>query len=109
MSSVPLLLGLDYSDGVVQLCGMDEQGKVLLNRPCPNDWRELVRAVQGKGVVKRAAIEACGGAADLAEELITHAGWHVELGHPHYVARLKGSPDKSDFSDGRLLADLTRV
>jgi transposase len=100
---------LDYSDGLVQLCGMDEQGKVLLNRPCRNDWRELVKAVEGKGVVKRVAIEACSGAADLAEELVTHAGWHVELGHPHYVAKLKGSPDKSDFSDGRLLADLTRV
>lgn len=109
MSSVPLLLGLDYSDGFVQLCAVDEQGKVLLNRPCRNDWRELVKAVAGKGVVKRVAIEACSGAADLAEELVTHAGWHVELGHPHYVAKLKGSPDKSDFSDGQLLADLTRV
>lgn len=109
MSSVPLLLGLDYSDAFVQLCAVDEQGKLVVNRPCHNDWRELVKAVQGKGVVKRVAIEACSGAADLAEELVTHAGWHVELAHPHYVAKLKGSPDKSDFSDGRLLADLTRV
>jgi transposase len=103
------MIGLDYSDGFVQLCAMDQQGNVLLNRPCGNDWRELVRAVAGKGVVKRVAIEACSGAADLAEELVTHAGWHVELAHPHYVAKLKGSPDKTDFSDGRLLADLTRV
>lgn len=109
MSSVPLLLGLDYSDGFVQLCAVDEQGKLVLNRPCGNDWRALVKAVHGKGVVKRVAIEACSGAADLAEELVTHAGWHVDLAHPHYVAKLKGSPDKSDFSDGRLLADLTRV
>jgi len=109
MSSVPLMIGLDYSDHVVQLCAMDQLGDVLLNRACGNDWRELVKAVAGKGVVKRVAIEACSGAADLAEELMTHAGWHVELGHPHYVAKLKGSPDKTDFSDGRLLADLTRV
>jgi transposase len=65
--------------------------------------------VKGKGIVKRAAIEACSGAADLAEELVGHAGWHVELGHPHYVAKLKGSPDKTDFSDAHLLGDLTRV
>lgn len=109
MSSVPLMIGLDYSDGFVQLCAMDEQGGVLLNRACGNDWRELVKAVAGKGVVKRVAIEACSGAADLAEELVSRAGWHVELAHPHYVAKLKGSPDKTDFSDGRLLADLTRV
>jgi transposase len=109
MSSVPLLIGLDYSDGSVQLCAMDEQGRVLLNRACGNDWRALVKGVAGKGVVKRVAIEACSGAADLAEELVSRAGWHVELAHPHYVAKLKGSPDKSDFSDGRLLADLTRV
>jgi len=109
MNNVPLLLGLDYSDAFVQVCAMDEQANVVMNRACGNDWRELVAAVAGKGVVKRVAIEACSGAADLAEELVTHAGWHVELAHPHYVAKLKGSPDKSDFSDGRLLADLTRV
>jgi transposase len=33
----------------------------------------------------------------------------VELGHPHYVAKLKGSPDKTDFSDAQLIGDLTRV
>jgi len=109
MNSVPLFVGIDYSDGFVQLCAEDECGKVRVNRPCRNDWRELVKAVEGKGTVKRAAIEACSGAADLAEELITHAGWHVELGHPHYVAKLKGSPDKTDFTDAHLIADLTRV
>jgi transposase len=109
MSNVPLLIGLDYSSGFVQVCAMDEQSNVLLNRGCGNDWRELVKAVEGRGVVKRVAIEACSGAADLAEELIQNAGWHVELAHPQYVAKLKGSPDKTDFSDARLLADLTRV
>ena len=109
MNNVPLLLGLDYSDASVQLCAMDEQAKVLVNRSCRNEWRELVKAVQGKGIVRRVAIEACSGAADLAEELVSKAGWHVELAHPHYVAKLKGSPDKTDYSDSRLLADLTRV
>jgi transposase len=108
-NSVPLFVGIDYSDGLVQLCALDAGGNVRVNRPCRNDWRELVKAVEGKGVVRRAAIEACGGAADLAEELVARAGWHTELGHPHYVAKLKGSPDKTDFCDARLLADLTRV
>ena len=109
MNNVPLVLGLDYSEASVQLCAMDEQARVLVNRACRNDWRELVKAVAGKGIVRRVAIEACSGAADLAEELVSKAGWHVELAHPHYVAKLKGSPDKTDFSDSRLLADLTRV
>lgn len=109
MNSVTLFVGIDYSDSFVQLCAEDEGGKVHVNRVCRNDWRAVVKAVEGKGMVKRAAIEACSGAADLAEELITHAGWHMELGHPHYVAKLKGSPDKTDFSDAHLLADLTRV
>jgi transposase len=109
MNSVPLSIGVDYSKDFVQLCALDAQGSQRLNRSCRNDWRELVKAVQGAGVVKRVAIEACCGAADLAEELVKHAGWHVELAHPHYVAKLKGSPDKTDYGDARLLADLTRV
>jgi transposase len=55
------------------------------------------------------AIEACCGAADLAEELVTRRGLPVELAHPGYVARLKRSPDKTDLGDEELLADLTRV
>jgi transposase len=55
------------------------------------------------------AVEGCCGSADLAQELADHAGWDVALGHPAYVAKLKGSPDKTDFSDARLLADLVRV
>ena len=35
--------------------------------------------------------------------------WSVNLAHPGYVARLKQSPDKTDFSDARMLADLQRV
>ena len=54
-------------------------------------------------------IEACCGAADLGQELVERLGWNVSLGHPASVARMKASPDKSDYSDGRLLADLTRV
>ena len=54
-------------------------------------------------------IEACWGAADLGEELVEQLGWNVSLGHPAYIAKIKRSPDKSDYSDGRLLGDLTRV
>ncbi len=45
----------------------------------------------------------------MADELITRLGWSVDLAHPGYVARMKQSPDKTDFGDARMLADLERV
>jgi len=54
-------------------------------------------------------IEACCGSADLAEALIRHGGWSVDLAHPGYVNRMKQSPDKHDWGDARMLADLERV
>jgi transposase len=100
---------LDYHQDAVQVCVLDADGRQLLNRSCPNDWRRIAEAVAPVGAVKRAAVEACCGAADLAEELSAKAGWHLDLAHPGYVERMKRSPDKTDFTDGRMLADLTRV
>jgi hypothetical protein len=56
-----------------------------------------------------AAIEACCGAANLAEKLSTHATWTISLAHPGFTARMKQNPDKTDYGDARLLADLMRV
>jgi transposase len=102
-------VGLDYHQEFVQVCVLDRAGRVLANRRCPNDRAALGRAVGRYGSDVRAAIEACCGSADLAEELVSEEGWSVDLAHPGYVARIKQSPDKSDFSDARLLADLERV
>src|SRR6516162_3050002 len=96
--TVPLFVGLDYSQHKVQVCALDPQGKVLGNRAVPDS-----------GAAQGAALEACTGAADLAEELADRFGWPMHLGHPGFVSRMKQSPDKSDFSDARVLADLERV
>ena len=109
MSTVTCFVGLDYHQDAVQVCVLGEDGRQLLNRSCPNDWRRIAEAAASVGHVRRAAVEACCGAADLAEELTAKAGWHLDLAHPGYVERMKRSPDKTDFSDGRMLADLTRV
>jgi transposase len=109
MNTLAVFVGLDYHQDSVQVSVLNERGEQLLNRGCRNDWKEISQAIVPLGVVKRAAIEACCGAADLAEELVNRAGWHVDMAHPQYVARMKQSPDKTDFSDGRMLADLTRV
>ena len=109
MSTVACYVGLDYHQDSVQVCVLDGEGRQLLNRSCPNDWRRVAEAAASVGSVKRAAVEACCGAADLAEELLAKAGWSIDLAHPGYVERMKRSPDKTDYSDGRMLADLTRV
>jgi transposase len=102
-------VGLDYHQSGVQVCVMDAEGNVVLNRKCPNEWSCIVAAVGGTGVVVQAAIEACCGAANLAKELADRAGWSVSLAHAGFVARMKQNPDKTDFSDAQLLADLLRV
>lgn len=108
MSKVAYYVGLDYHQLGIQVCVMDSGGEIILNATRPNRWEE-VAAVVPKGGQVFAAIEACCGAADFAEELMTHAGWSVDLAHPGYVARIKQSPDKSDWADAKLLADLERV
>lgn len=114
-------IGIDYHQHFLQICVLDRAGAVLCNRRCDNSLAELLPTVSdvvnarnvdkvGNGSVTRihAAIEAGCGSADLAEAL-TVAGWSVSLAHAGYVSRIRQSPDKTDFSDARLLADLTRV
>lgn len=108
MSKVTYFVGLDYHQHSIQVCVMDQDGNIIQNATRGNDWREVIQAVpEGSRVF--AAIEACCGAADFAEELINQAGWSVDLAHPGYVARMKQGPDKTDWGDARLLADLERV
>jgi len=109
MAIVTVAVGLDYHPGSVQVCVMDMQGKVLTNATRANCAEELDRAVRPHGARIRAAIEASPGASHLAHELVTKFGWSVDMAHPGYVARIKQSPDKTDYGDARLLADLTRV
>jgi transposase len=109
MSKVTVFVGLDYHKDSVQVCVMDQAGQVLANRKCPNDARELATMLVFFGDHIRGAIEACTGAADLTDELVHRHGWDLDLAHPGYVARMKQSPDKSDYSDARMLADLVRV
>jgi transposase len=112
LTSKMAFVGLDYHTESVQVCVLARDGKVLANRSVKNDWRAVAAVVRercGDQAGVQAAIESCCGAADLAEELIAKAHWSVDLAHPGYVARIKQSPDKTDFSDARLLADLERV
>lgn len=109
MSTVSVFVGLDYHQSSVQLCVMDPQGRLLSNRACANSWPVIADAAQAHGPVAGVAIEACTGAANLAEQLIQEVGWSVHLAHPGYVSRMRANPDKHDWGDARMLADLERV
>lgn len=124
MNRVTVFAGLDYADAFVQVCVMDASGAVLGNRRCDNDWQaiahyagQFIDPATGRGTGDamdvggqvRGAIEACGGAADLADELVQRGGWSVDLAHPGYVNRMKQNEDKHDAGDAHLLADLERV
>lgn len=109
MVSIDAFLGLDYHDAVIEVNVMAADGKVLATRRCVNAVDEVVAAVPTRCRVRGVAIEACCGAANFAEELARKTGWLVDLAHPGFVARMKQSPDKHDFGDARVLADLERV
>lgn len=109
MSSLAVFVGLDYHQSFVQVCVMNSSGEILGNRRCENDTPSIVQYVQGHAAGPvQAAIESCCGAAAIADELI-ECGWRVSLAHAGYVNKVKQSPDKTDWSDARLLADLLRI
>jgi transposase len=109
MTKVTVFVGLDYHKDSIQVCIMDPAGKVLSNSSCPNSADKLAARLAWHGDDVHAAIEACCGAAALADEMVTRFGWDVALSHPGYVNRMKQNPDKTDFADARMLADLIRV
>lgn len=109
MARLRVFVGLDYHASGVQVCVLDRDGAVLVNRMCPNHAGAIAALVHRHGAAVAAAVESCCGAADLADELVTRFGWSVDLAHPGYVRRMKQNPDKTDYTDARMLADLERV
>ena len=108
-NSVATFVGLDYAENVVQVVVVDPAGQILGARRCPNDQAAIVGYGQRFGPVAGAAIEACCGAAALTDVLVQEYGWAVQMAHPGFVQRMKRNPDKTDYSDAHVLADLRRV
>jgi transposase len=110
MSKIPVFLGLDYHQDAVQVCALNNQGAVVFNGSIPNSVEGLVTLAKKRAwLVQRVGIEACSGSADFSDKLVLSTGWGLDQAHPGYVRRMKQNPDKTDYSDARLLADLTRV
>jgi transposase len=109
MKKIPVSVGLDYADSIVQVCVTDQEGWVLRNVKSENRWQAVAGQVKQGEQVQSAVIEACTGAADLADELIGQAGWPIEMAMPGIVKRMKSNPDKHDWGDARVLSDLGRI
>lgn len=109
MKKIPVSVGLDYSMSGVQVCVQDAQGNVLRNKKCDDRWRAVASVVGKDEAVTVAVIEACTGAADLAEELKAQAGWPMTMAMPGIVKKMKLNPDKTDWQDAHVLCDLGRI
>jgi transposase len=111
IAQVSAFVGFDYHDSFVQVCVLDSSGKVLGNRRVANDATAILNFVEDARdgrMIMGAAIEACCGSSNLAEQLRGFE-WDVQLAHAGICSKMKQSPDKTDFSDAHLLADLCRV
>ena len=102
-------VGIDYHQDSLQVCVLDGAGRVCVNRKIGNDIGELIRLVGGETSNIVVSAEACNGSASLLDALHRETGWNVKLCHPGYAQRMKSNPDKTDKSDGELIADLTRI
>lgn len=102
-------VGIDYHERGVQVCVMSRDGRVEFNRKVRNDIDAVVEAI-GRGRTEVTVVaEACNGSATFLDQLHLSTGWPVRLCHPGYAQRMRANPDKTDKSDGELIADLTRV
>ncbi|MGH2610317.1 MAG: IS110 family transposase [Tepidiformaceae bacterium] len=109
MQIVPVFVGLDYHSASVQVCVVDQSGRVLVNCKRGSSVLDVLSVIEPLGRVERVAIEACCGAADFGDHLGRVTGWRVSLAHTGLVARMRSSIDKTDRSDARVLADLCRA
>lgn len=109
MDTVTVFVGLDYHSSAIQVCVLSPDGRVLGNRAWRDDAQEVDAYVRRFGGRIRGAIEACTGAAHLADELASRHGWDIRQAHPGFVSKMRAHPDKTDWADARVLADLTRV
>lgn len=104
-----LSVGIDYHQDSLQVCVIDSVGRVLKNKKISNDLAKLIAVIGTDSKQVVVAAEACNGSAALLDALHNRVGYQVKLCHPGYAQRMRNNPDKTDKSDGELIADLTRI
>ncbi len=104
-------VGFDYHHCFVQACVLHSNGTILGNQRVVNDVSKIIDYVddiRDGRLIKGAATETCCGASNLTEQLLDKE-WPIALAHAGICEKMKRSPDKSDFADAHMLADLCRV
>lgn len=114
MEIVPVYVGLDYHSSSVRVCVLSETGEMLFNKSVPNEIGSVIAAIKegprvDRALVRGVALEACGGTADFAEQLIAATEWDVKLAHATTVEAMKKGPNKTDHGDAWFLAHLLRT
>lgn len=102
-------VGIDYHEKYLQVCIISPSGEMLLNKQIKNSVKTAVDAVSRYGESACVVAEACNGSASFLDDLRKVTGWQTKLCHPGYAQRMRHNPDKTDKSDGELIADLNRV
>ena len=74
MSSLPVFVGLDYHQDSVQVCVLDSTGRQLANRSVANDAAAVAAVARRHGRPLRIAVEACCGAAAMADDAKVPSG-----------------------------------
>src|SRR5271154_4903950 len=95
MSILQTFVGLDYHKDSIRVCVLDGNGRELFNRNCPNDVEGVAEKIADFGCPAAVAIEACGGAADFADQLQQRYDLNVKFTPPGYFPPPNPKTDKS--------------
>ena len=112
LSDWKCFVGFDYHDCFIQVCVLDAAGAVLGNQRVANSLSavvDYVDNVRDGRPIAGAAVESCCGSSQFAEALQDDFEWAIQLAHAGICSKMKQNPDKTDFGDAELLADLCRV
>ncbi len=102
-------VGIDYHEKNLQVCIISPEGKVLSNKQIKNSVEVAKQVISQYGENACVVAEACNGSSKFLDELGAATGWKTKLCHPGYAQRMRHNPDKTDKSDGELIADLNRI
>lgn len=102
-------VGIDYHEKNLQICIISPEGKVLSNKQVKNSVEVARHVISQYGEKACVVAEACNGSSKFLDELGAATGWKTKLCHPGYAQRMRHNPDKTDKSDGELIADLNRI
>jgi len=100
MTTATRFVGLDYHQDSIQVCVMNQEGEILVNRKTGNEAVKVEKIIRETALqdskevtlTAKISIEACSGAANLSEELMLNAGRDVRLATEGLAGSKRDSP-----------------